>query len=74
MRIAYENLKPCVGECALALCAALLNGEVKAGVWFPGEEVINTKVNEEPVLALLLNGAHSYSRSKKYAWYNSTRR
>ena len=56
--LAHENLEPCVGECVTAFCAALLNGNVKPGIWFP-EEAIDTKEDVAAVLALSSVGAHT---------------
>lgn len=55
---AHENLEPCVGECVVAFCTALLSGCVPPGVWFP-EEAIKGGVDAAAVLDLAAAGAHT---------------
>ena len=55
---AHENLEPCVGECVVAFCAAVLSGSVPPGVWFP-EEAISSGVDATAVLKLASTGAHT---------------
>lgn len=55
---AHENLEPCVGECVVAFCAAVLSGSVSPGVWFP-EEAISCAVDTAAVLKLASIGAHT---------------
>eukprot|EP00980_Cylindrotheca_fusiformis_P030833 scaffold25500_cov132-Cylindrotheca_fusiformis.AAC.1 len=55
---AHENLEPCVGECVVAFCSAILSGRVRPGVWFP-EEAIATEQDVADVLSLASVGAHT---------------
>ena len=55
---AHENLEPCVGECVLAFCSAILSGSVAPGVWFP-EEAIVSSADSAAVLSLASVGAHT---------------
>ena len=55
---AHENLEPCVGECVVAFCSAILSGVVQPGVWFP-EEAIEGGVDAAAVLNLASVGAHT---------------
>jgi len=54
----HENLEPCVGECVVAFCAAVLAGRVKPGVWFP-EEAITSEEDVVSVLSLASCSAHT---------------
>jgi saccharopine dehydrogenase-like NADP-dependent oxidoreductase len=55
---AHENLEPCVGECVVAFCCAVLSGKVVPGVWFP-EEAIAGGADASAVLSLASVGAHT---------------
>lgn len=55
---AHENLEPCVGECVVAFCSAVLSGRVVPGVWFP-EEAVNAGEDATAVLNLASVGAHT---------------
>ena len=57
---AHENLEPCVGQCVVAFCDAILSSEssVPSGVWFP-EEAINTPDDVRRVLELSSRTAHT---------------
>jgi hypothetical protein len=56
---AHENLEPCVGECVVAFCSAVLsNNKVLPGVWFP-EEAIAGGEDAVAVLSLASIGAHT---------------
>jgi NAD(P)-dependent dehydrogenase (short-subunit alcohol dehydrogenase family) len=55
---AHENLEPCVGECVVAFCSAILSGSVAPGVWFP-EEAIVRSADAAAVLSLASVGAHT---------------
>mmetsp|Transcript_2999 Transcript_2999/g.8197 ORF Transcript_2999/g.8197 Transcript_2999/m.8197 type:complete len:185 (+) Transcript_2999:649-1203(+) len=55
---AHENLEPCVGECVVAFCCAVLAGHVQAGVQFP-EEAIAGGESAVSVLSLASVGAHT---------------
>lgn len=55
---AHENLEPCVGECVLAFCAAVLGGAVRGGVHFP-EEAMAAGDDVAQVLAMASVGAHT---------------
>jgi hypothetical protein len=55
---AHKNLEPCVGECVVAFCAAVLSGSVKPGIWFP-EEAIDSGADAAAVLDLASIGAHT---------------
>jgi hypothetical protein len=55
---AHENLEPCVGECVVAFCSAVLSDKVKPGVWFP-EEAIAGGADAGAVLSLASIGAHT---------------
>ncbi|KAL3925166.1 MAG: hypothetical protein SGILL_000591 [Bacillariaceae sp.] len=55
---AHENLEPCVGECVVAFCAAVLSGRVNAGVQF-SEEAIAAEEDIVSVLSLASVGAHT---------------
>jgi hypothetical protein len=55
---AHGNLEPCVGECVLAFCSAVLSNKVSPGVWFP-EEAIVTAQDITDVLSLASVGAHT---------------
>ena len=55
---AHENLEPCVGECVVAFCSAILSGSVPPGVWFP-EEAIVSSADAAAVLSLASVGAHT---------------
>ena len=56
--IAHENLEPCVGECVVGFCAALLGDKVSSGIWFP-EEAIVSQEDTAAVLGLAGVGAHT---------------
>lgn len=56
--IAHENLEPCVGECVVAFCAALLGDVVAPGVWFP-EEALDGESDIAAVLGLAGKNAHT---------------
>ncbi|CAJ1969224.1 unnamed protein product [Cylindrotheca closterium] len=55
---AHENLEPCVGECVVAFCSAVLSGKVAPGIWFP-EEAISSDQDIVDVLSLASVGAHT---------------
>lgn len=55
---AHENLEPCVGECVVGFCAALLGDKVSSGIWFP-EEAIVSQEDTAAVLGLAGVGAHT---------------
>jgi hypothetical protein len=55
---AHENLEPCVGECVVAFCAAVLGGVVRGGVHFP-EEAMASGDDVAQVLAMASVGAHT---------------
>lgn len=55
---AHENLEPCVGECVVAFCAAVLSGSVAPGISFP-EEAIASGADAAAVLNLASVGAHT---------------
>ncbi len=55
---AHENLEPCVGECVIAFCCAVLAKKVVPGVWFP-EEAISGGEDATAVLSLASVGAHT---------------
>lgn len=55
---AHENLEPCVGECVVAFCSAVLSGKVSPGIWFP-EEAITSDEDIVDVLSLASVGAHT---------------
>ena len=55
---AHENLEPCVGECVVAFCCAVLSKHVQPGVWFP-EEAIEGGQDAATVLSLASVGAHT---------------
>ena len=55
---AHENLEPCVGECVVAFCSAIMSGSVRPGVWFP-EEAIKGGADAVAVLSLASVGAHT---------------
>ena len=55
---AHENLEPCVGECVIAFCAAVMSDKVRPGVWFP-EEAIAGGADATAVLSLASVGAHT---------------
>jgi hypothetical protein len=55
---AHGNLEPCVGECVVAFCAAVLSNKVLPGVWFP-EEAIAGGADAVAVLSLASTGAHT---------------
>ena len=55
---AHENLEPCVGECVVAFCCAILSGNGRPGVWFP-EEAIKGGADAVAVLNLASVGAHT---------------
>jgi saccharopine dehydrogenase-like NADP-dependent oxidoreductase len=55
---AHENLEPCVGECVVAFCAAVIAGKVEPGVHFP-EEAIGNPDDAVAVLSLASVGAHT---------------
>jgi saccharopine dehydrogenase-like NADP-dependent oxidoreductase len=55
---AHENLEPCVGECVVAFCAAVLGGAVRGGVHFP-EEALAAGDDVAQVLAMASVGAHT---------------
>ncbi|KAG7346837.1 saccharopine dehydrogenase [Nitzschia inconspicua] len=57
---AHENLEPCVGECVVAFCAAVLSGKVPPGVNFP-EEALANEDDVVAVLSLASIGAHTIS-------------
>ena len=75
---AHENLEPCVGECVVAFCVALLSDSVtvKPGIWFP-EEAINSGDDAAKVLNMASIGAHtvevesSSTLSKEEVWGTS---
>jgi hypothetical protein len=54
----HEDLEPCVGECIVAFCCAVLAGAVPPGVHFP-EEGITDEDNAASVLSLATVGAHT---------------
>jgi saccharopine dehydrogenase-like NADP-dependent oxidoreductase len=56
----HKNLEPCVGECVVAFCAAVLSGRVSPGVKFP-EEAIADEDDVKAVLSLASVGAHTTS-------------
>jgi len=55
---AHENLEPCVGECVVAFCSAVLSGRVVPGVWFP-EEAVDAGEDAASVLNLASVCAHT---------------
>ena len=55
---AHQNLEPCVGECVVAFCCAVLSKRVPPGVWFP-EEGIAAGNDAASVLHLASVGAHT---------------
>lgn len=55
---AHENLEPCVGECVVAFCCAVLSGTVKPGISFP-EEAVADGDDAAAVLGLASVGAHT---------------
>jgi hypothetical protein len=55
---AHENLEPCVGECVVAFCCAILSKRVQPGVWFPEEGVAGGN-DAASVLRLASVGAHT---------------
>jgi saccharopine dehydrogenase-like NADP-dependent oxidoreductase len=55
---AHENLEPCVGECVVGFCAAILGQRVQHGVYFP-EEAIEAGDDVASVLRLAAVGAHT---------------
>ena len=55
---AHENLEPCVGECVVAFCCAVMANKVEPGVWFP-EEAIGSREDVAAVLSLASIGAHT---------------
>mmetsp|Transcript_28401 Transcript_28401/g.43498 ORF Transcript_28401/g.43498 Transcript_28401/m.43498 type:complete len:496 (+) Transcript_28401:114-1601(+) len=55
---AHENLEPCVGECVVGFCAALLGDKVSSGIWFPEEAIVSQEDNAA-VLGLAGVGAHT---------------
>lgn len=55
---AHENLEPCVGECIVAFCCAVLSKRVPPGVWFPEEGVAGGS-DAASVLNLASVGAHT---------------
>jgi len=61
---AHENLEPCVGECVVAFCSAILGGKVRPGVWFP-EEGIAAGRDSASVLGLAGRGAHTIAVESK---------
>lgn len=56
---AHENLEPCVGECVIAFCCAILSSKkiVKPGIWFPEEAIPIQYVSN--VLELASINAHT---------------
>jgi hypothetical protein len=61
---AHENLEPCVGECVVAFCAAVLANKVEPGVWF-SEEAIKNEEDTVAVLSLASVGAQTTSATGK---------
>ena len=55
---AHENLEPCVGECVVAFCAAILANKVRPGIQFP-EQAIDAGEDVAAVLNLASCGAHT---------------
>lgn len=55
---AHENLEPCIGECVVAFCCAVLSKHVQPGVWFP-EEGVAGGMDAASVLRLASVGAHT---------------
>eukprot|EP00551_Chaetoceros_affinis_P007151 CAMPEP_0203668508 /NCGR_PEP_ID=MMETSP0090-20130426/5123_1 /ASSEMBLY_ACC=CAM_ASM_001088 /TAXON_ID=426623 /ORGANISM="Chaetoceros affinis, Strain CCMP159" /LENGTH=431 /DNA_ID=CAMNT_0050532967 /DNA_START=248 /DNA_END=1540 /DNA_ORIENTATION=+ len=55
---AHENLEPCVGECVVGFCAAVLGNCVDYGIYFP-EEAIEGGEDLAQVLRLTSVGAHT---------------
>jgi len=55
---AHENLEPCVGECVVAFCAAVLSGAVAPGISFP-EEAIASGADAAAVLNMASVCAHT---------------
>lgn len=55
---AHENLEPCVGECVVGFCAALLGEAVQSGIYFP-EEAIDDGNDAAQVLQLASIGTHT---------------
>jgi hypothetical protein len=55
---AHENLEPCVGECIVAFCCAVLSGSVPPGVWLP-EQAVAGGADAAAVLGLASVGAHT---------------
>lgn len=76
---AHENLEPCVGECVVAFCCAVLANKVEPGIWFP-EEAIAGGEDAAAVLSLASVGAHttevdgSVEFSLNEVWGESSRR
>lgn len=58
MLYGHENLEPCVGECVVAFCCAVLSGSVKPGVSFT-EEAIESGSDAAAVLSLASIGCHT---------------
>jgi hypothetical protein len=58
MLYGHHNLEPCVGECVVAFCCAVLSGAVQPGVWFT-EEGISEGDDTTAVLGLASVGAHT---------------
>jgi Saccharopine dehydrogenase NADP binding domain len=54
----HQNLEPCVGECVVSFCVAILDGMVPSGVWFP-EEAIEDGTSAASVLRMASVGAHT---------------
>lgn len=54
---AHENLEPCVGECVVAFCCAILSARVKPGIWFPEEAISGRDISA--ILSLASVGAHT---------------
>jgi saccharopine dehydrogenase-like NADP-dependent oxidoreductase len=54
---AHDNLEPCVGECVVAFCCAILSGAVQPGVVFPEQAVGGA--DAAAVLGLASVGAHT---------------
>lgn len=55
---AHENLEPCVGECVVAFCCAVLSKRIPPGVCFP-EEAVAGGNDAASVLKLASVGAHT---------------
>jgi len=67
---AHENLEPCVGECVVAFCAALLSKRVEPGVWFPEEAIKVEDDDVKAVLKLASIGAHTVDATGGFSQNN----